>query len=273
MHKNDKFIFQFKLIIHIYLIFLLFPLFSTENTQIKLDNKQIITAIFTGNGELSTVSSSSNAKPSAAYLTSTPKVIDFVNTQDYPILINNGKNENNITLVFKNNDFYLSNLFKGLKHIKKVDLSLFKSKPKDTSYMFYNCNNLEEVIFGNFDTSNVGSMSGMFQNIKVTSLDLSRFKTDKVSDMKNMFKGCGNLNYLNLKNFKFSGIKDDDNIEQMLSGCKDSLKYLNVYSLEDKDEFDYDFFEYAKNLIYCINETIAPAISKNLKKKGFLISL
>ena len=272
MHKNDKFIFQFKLIIHIYLIFLLFPLFFTENTQRKLDNEQIITAIFTGNGELSTVSSSSTIKPKTAYLTSPPSEIGFGNSQDYTIFINNDKNENNITLVFKNNDFYLSNLFKGLKYIKKVDLSLFKSKPKDTSYMFYNCNNLEEIIFGNFDTSNVGSMSGMFQNIKVTSLDLSRFKTDKVSDMKNMFKGCGNLNYLNLKNFKFSGIKDDDNIEQMLSGCKDSLKYLNVYSLEDKDEFDYDFFEYAKNLIYCINETIAPAISKNLKKKGFILN-
>ena len=112
----------------------------------------------------------------------------------------------------------------------------------------------------------------MFQNIKVTSLDLSRFKTDKVKDMRNMFKACGNLKFLNLENFKFSGIKDDDDIEQMFSGCKDSLKYLNIYSLEDGDDFDYDFFDYAKSLIYCINETIASAISKDLKKKGFILN-
>lgn len=91
MHKNDKFIFQLKLIIHIYLIFLLIPLYSTENSQRKLDNKQIITAIFTGNGKLSTVSSSSFVKPNSAYLTSTSKIFEFGDTLNYPISINNNK--------------------------------------------------------------------------------------------------------------------------------------------------------------------------------------
>ena len=138
MHKNDKFIFHLKLIIHIFLIFFLIPLYSSKNSQRKLDNKQIISAIFTGNGKLSTVSYSSVVKPSLAYLTSTSKKFEFGNILDYPISINNGKIENNISLVFRNNDFDLSYLFKDLKHIKKVDLSLFKSKPKNTAYMFFN---------------------------------------------------------------------------------------------------------------------------------------
>jgi hypothetical protein len=120
MHKNDKFIFQLKLIIHIYLIFLLIPLYSTENSQRKLDNKQIITAIFTGNGKLSTVSSSSFVKPNSAYLTSTSKIFEFGDTLNYPISINNDKIENNISLVFRNNDFDLSYLFKDLKHITLI---------------------------------------------------------------------------------------------------------------------------------------------------------
>ena len=33
--------------------------------------------------------------------------------------------------------------------------------------MFYNCYNLEEVIFGNFKTENAGTMAEMFYNTKV----------------------------------------------------------------------------------------------------------
>ena len=53
-------------------------------------------------------------------------------------------------------------LFKGLNHIKKVDLSKFNLKPIDTSYMLSGCTKLEEVIFGDFDTFIVETMEGMF---------------------------------------------------------------------------------------------------------------
>ena len=199
MHENAKFI------IFIYQFFLLFPIFSSENLQRKLNcnNPNItanITVLYIGNNELLAVSPYSWVIPLLAYKTSTETKGDVsYKIDDIKITIKNNENENNITLVFqknKNYGFYLTNLFSYLDHIKKVDLSHFKKRPKDISYMFYKCYNLEEVIFGNFDTSNVISMVGMFYNTKVTSLDLSRFNTTKVTDMSYMFYYCTQLEYL-----------------------------------------------------------------------------
>ena len=107
----------------------------------------------------------------------------------------------------------------------------------------------------------------MFQNTKVAYLNLDKFNTNKVEDMTNMFDNCVNLTFLDLKNFNFSLIKEGK-ASKMLNGCN-SLKYLNIYSLRDGDNFDYDFFDSAKDLIYCFNEKIAPNISKLLQEKGF----
>ena len=275
MHENAKFI------IFIYQFFLLFPIFSSENLQRKLNcnNPNItanITVLYIGNNELLAVSPNSWVIPLLAYKTSTETKGDVsYKIDDIKITIKNNENENNITLVFqknKNYGFYLTYLFSYLDHIKKVDLSHFKKRPKDISYMFYNCYNLEEVIFGNFDTSNVISMVGMFYNTKVTSLDLSRFNTTKVTDMSYMFYDCTQLEYLDLKNFDFSGITRDGEY-RMLDRCK-SLKYLNIYSFKDDVCFDYNFFYYwlspKQNLIYCINEEKGHYFSEYLKNKGFI---
>ena len=64
MHKNVKFI------ILIYQFFLLFPIFSSEKLQRKLDNKPTITAIYFGKQQFLAVSSSSQAKLDSAYKTS-----------------------------------------------------------------------------------------------------------------------------------------------------------------------------------------------------------
>jgi hypothetical protein len=110
-------------------------------------------------------------------------------------------------------------------------------------------------------------MAGMFQDTKATYLNLNKFNTNKVEDMTNMFDNCVNLTFLDLKKFNFSLIKKGK-ASKMLNGCN-SLKYLNIYSLRDGDNFDYGFFDSAKDLIYCINEKIAPNISKILKEKEF----
>ena len=265
--KNDIFTFQLKFILYIYLSFCLFPLIDLESTKRNLANERYISAIFTGSGKMAIISSSSSITPTVAYMTSSWEPLTFLESYECSVSINNNLGSNNITLDFQNNDFYLTSLFKGLSHITKVDLTHYKRKPKDTSNMFSNCQNLEEVIIGNFDTSNVLSMSGMFQNTKVTYLNLDKFNTNKVEDMTNMFDNCVSLTYLDLKNFNFSLIKKGK-ASKMLNGCN-SLKYLNIYSLRDGDNFDYGFFDSAKDLIYCINEKIAPNISKLLKEKEF----
>jgi len=77
----------------------------------------------------------------------------------------------------------------------------------DSSYLFCNLDNLEEIHFNNcFDTSNVTDMSEMFcycRNLK--ELDLSCFDTSKVTDMSNMFQGCY-ITALDISNFDTSNV-------------------------------------------------------------------
>ena len=67
----------------------------------------------------------------------------------------------------------------------------------DTSYMFYNCTNLESVVFEEFDTSSVRFMQCMFSGCSsLESLDLSEFKTDSAGNMRHMFYECRSLEVL-----------------------------------------------------------------------------
>ena len=60
--------------------------------------------------------------------------------------------------------------------------------------MFRDCNNLTSLNLSNFNTQNVTDMSYMFSGCSaLTSLDLSNFETDKVTDMDWMFGNNHNL--------------------------------------------------------------------------------
>ena len=62
------------------------------------------------------------------------------------------------------------------------------------SYMFVNCSQLIQLDVGNWDTSQVTSMSNMFRSCsQLTQLDVSNFDTSKVTSMSNMFSNCNNL--------------------------------------------------------------------------------
>ena len=198
--------------------------------------------------------------------TKTELEISFQDT----VLINSDDNENNITLEFSFTDFEMDILFKEITYIKKVDLSNFDIKPSSIKYMFSGCENLEEIIFGDFDTSRITSMVELFAETKVTSLDLSRFNTKNVEDMSYMFDDCKNLKYLNLENFDYSKVT---NALKMLNDCEDSLVYLNIFSYKDGDSFDSDFFDSAnKDLIFCINKEIAPLLSSSLINNNYAIN-
>ena len=150
MLGNDSIIFFIKRINYKLLLFpllFLFPLFSSQNTQRKLYTNPYISLILIGEGDgKSTISFSSFIRPSKIYLTETNEELTFGKEKNCPININTGSIENNITMEFTKNDVNLARLFQYLNNIKKVDLTHFKNKPSDTSYMFYQCNNLEEVI-------------------------------------------------------------------------------------------------------------------------------
>ena len=232
--------------------------------------KPYLSVIFQGTGKIQLVNLMSPIIPDRVFMTSTSEELNI--NMNYFININSKDKlkEFNITMEFSETDIYMNSLFYGLKNIKKVDLSNYNIKPIDTSFLFSECTNLEEIIFGDFDTSNVKDMYAMFQRSKIKRLDLSKFVTNNVTNMEYMFDSCQNLEYLDIRNFDFSKNIGCYNI---FNGCEDSLKYLNIYSYKDENIFEYSpFFNNANNdLIYCINIETAPNLSSKLTDKGYII--
>ena len=61
--------------------------------------------------------------------------------------------------------------------------------------MFSNCSSLTSLNLSNFNTNNVTNMSGMFYNCSsLTSLNLSNFNTNNVTNMSYMFNGMNRKN-------------------------------------------------------------------------------
>ncbi|MDY5768460.1 MAG: BspA family leucine-rich repeat surface protein, partial [Alloprevotella sp.] len=89
------------------------------------------------------------------------------------------------------------------------------------------CSRLTSLDLSNFDTDNVTNMSWMFSGcFALTSLNLSNFNTAKVQDMSYMFVGCSRLTSLNLSNFNTAKVQDMSN---MFHGCS-NLTSLNLLS-------------------------------------------
>lgn len=100
----------------------------------------------------------------------------------------------------------------------------------DSSYLFYNFPNLENINFSNnYDTSDATNMACMFANsMKLQNLDLSGFNTSKVTDMAGMFMGATGtannwetqtnmlLNNVNLSSFDTSKVTS---MSSMFGNC------------------------------------------------------
>ena len=79
----------------------------------------------------------------------------------------------------------------------------FKKLLKYTNYMFDGCSSLTSLDLSSFNTQNVTNMEYMFYDCNsLISLDLSNFNTQNVDDMRGMFFNCNSLISLNLFNRK-----------------------------------------------------------------------
>ena len=106
--------------------------------------------------------------------------------------------------------------------------------------MFYSCSGLTSLDLTNFKTENVTNMNSMFSSCyKLTSLDLKNFKTENVTDMSCMFSNCFKLTSLDLKNFKTENVT---NMSWMFSNCFNltSLDLTNFNTAKVKN-MDYMF--------------------------------
>ena len=96
--------------------------------------------------------------------------------------------------------------------------------------MFYGCEYLTSIDLSNFNTDNVTDMGQMFYNCSgLTSLDLSSFNTDNVTNMWGMFYNCPGLTSLDLSGFNTDNV---ENMGDMFCGCTGltslDLSYFNT---------------------------------------------
>ena len=76
--------------------------------------------------------------------------------------------------------------------VEYYQLKLYKDL--DNNFYEFNRNTFTNLIFKNVDTSNVTSMSNMFNNCRaLTSLDVSGWDTSNVTNMLGMFRFCSAL--------------------------------------------------------------------------------
>ena len=95
------------------------------------------------------------------------------------------------------------------------------------SSMFYNCSSLTTLDLSNFNTNNVSNMSRMFYYCSsLATLNLNSFNTNNVSDMSYMFRYCLKLTTLDLSNFNTEKVKD---MQYMFDQCK-ALESLDLSS-------------------------------------------
>ncbi len=85
-------------------------------------------------------------------------------------------------------------MFWNCIRLPKLDLTAWETPAnKSMKETFRDCTGLTELKFGEgmFDTSQVTTMEGAFQNCKLlTALDLNTFLVSNVTNMNNMFNGC-----------------------------------------------------------------------------------
>ena len=96
----------------------------------------------------------------------------------------------------------------------------------NTRVMFYGYKNLTTIIgISNLKTDSVTNMEKMFRGCEsLKNLDLSSFNTANVTTMMDMFSGCSSLTSLDLSSFNTANVTD---MYFMFSGCS-SLKSLDL---------------------------------------------
>ena len=147
-----------------------------------------------------------------------------------------------------------SYLFSDFINLENIDLNyLDTSQVTDMSRMFYDLRLLTSLDVSNFDTSNVTTMYQMFgSNTAVVnspvleSLDLSSFDTSKVTNMSAMFLGQRKLKNLNLSSFNTINVTD---MSSMFRYCND-LSIINVNNFDTSNVVDMShMFEQCESII------------------------
>ncbi|EPA8139076.1 BspA family leucine-rich repeat surface protein [Enterococcus faecium] len=107
----------------------------------------------------------------------------------------------------------MDGLFYECNNLPSIDLSSWKTPNIERiDSMFYNCSKLKNININNLNVQNVIRMDEMFTNVPVEILDLSNWKTPRLSDTYRMFFGCSNLKLIKMNNFDMSNVTRNTNM-------------------------------------------------------------
>ena len=139
----------------------------------------------------------------------------------------------------------MNNMFRDAKSIESITFGSRFNTSKVTSMasMFSNTPKLKSLDLSNFDTSNVTDMNSMFNyTLSLSSLKFGpNFVTDKVKNMLMMFVGTCGLNSLDLSTFKTTKLTNVTKMFALLDWdnisfeCLNGDKLKNIYVSEDFD--------------------------------------
>ena len=140
-----------------------------------------------------------------------------------------------------------SYLFNYLSNVKEIVFDNFDtSQVTNMKCMFRYCSCLTSLDVSKFDTSKVTNMYGMFWDFRsLASLDVSKFDTSQVTDMDSMFMGCSNLTSLDVSKFDTSKVTD---MNWMFASCRSLISLdLSKFDTSQVTRMNYMFF-YCKSL-------------------------
>ena len=105
--------------------------------------------------------------------------------------------------------------------------------------LFSGCSSLTSIDISKFNTNKVIDMDNMFYNCASLKIINFSFNTNEVKYMNRMFEGCTQLSSLNINNFDTSKVLS---MQYMFSGCS-NMKYLNIYNFGNNIKNVYKIFK------------------------------
>ena len=104
----------------------------------------------------------------------------------------------------------MANMFYGCHSLTDLDgLAEWDTGNATTlTGMFYGCNRLSAVDITSWNVRKVTTTEGMLQGTPITSLDLSAWNTDSLTNMRHMFGYCTKLTSLDLSGWNTSNVTD-----------------------------------------------------------------
>ncbi|WP_368556311.1 BspA family leucine-rich repeat surface protein [Enterococcus faecalis] len=140
----------------------------------------------------------------------------------------------------------LTRMFSGYENVEKIIFHEFDTSKSTKMYgMFQGNKNLVEVDISTLNTSNVTNMAYMFHNNnKLSQVNLDNLDTSKVTDMTMMFANCEELETLDLSYFSYSSTTGNmflntNKLKKLILGGAFKLSYSSLGTI-DNTEFWYE---------------------------------